>query len=154
MLVSNPLIIEEVKKANESHEGITPEEIEELDQKWRTSDGIDDFIRPFLMNDVAEKLLLFQEENLGFSEIFITDEIGLNVGQTNKTTDYYQADEEWWIEAYNSGEGMMSHGSIEFDESAQAEAISLYVPIYDPDTQRVIGVTKAVLSIAAIKIEL
>jgi hypothetical protein len=126
----------------------------ELDQRWRKTDGTDNFINPFLTNAVAVKLMEFQKNNFGFQEIFVTDEHGLNVGQTNKTTDYYQADEEWWIRAYNFGEGKTYHGLVEFDESAQTEAISIYVPIRDPDTAIAIGVTKAVFSITAIKAEL
>lgn len=148
------LIIAEVKKSNEDHRSITLEEIELLDQRWRRSDGMDSFIKPFLTNKVAQRVLSFQEENPGFSEIFVTDEHGLNVGQTNKTTDYYQADEDWWTGAYNAGVGKIFHGPIEFDESAQTEAISIYAPIMDPETERAVGVIKAVLSIAAIKVEL
>lgn len=153
-LVKDSIIIDEVKRSNEAHKDISLDEILKLDQRWRNAEGIDEFIEPFLANDVAIRLLEFQELNLGFSEIFITDEYGLNVGQTNKTTDYYQADEDWWIGAYNSGAGKLFHGAIEFDESAQAEAISIYVPVNDPVTKKTIGVAKAVLSIAAIKIEL
>ncbi len=153
-LVSGPVIISEVKKTNQANEGLSLSRILELDQRWRKTEGTDSFISPFLTNAVAVKVLEFQKSNFGFREIFVTDERGLNVGQTNKTTDYYQADEEWWIRAYNSGEGKTYHGLVEFDESAQTEAISLYVPIRDPDTARVIGVTKAVLSTAAIKAEL
>lgn len=153
-LVADPVIVSEVKKANQANEGLLLSEILELDQRWRKGVGADSFIGPFLSNAVAMKLTEFQKDNLGFREIFVTDERGLNVGQTNKTTDYYQADEEWWIRAYNSGEGKAYHGLVEFDESAQTEAISIYVPIQDPNTARVIGVAKAVLSIAAIKAEL
>lgn len=153
-LVADPLIISEVNKTNEANKNLSSAQILELDQRWRKSVGNDDFIGPFLVNDVAVKLMEFQGVNPGFREIFVTDEHGLNVGQTNKTTDYYQADEEWWTRAYDSGAGNTYHGLVEFDESAQTEAISIYVPIRNPDTARVIGITKAVLSIAAIKAEL
>jgi hypothetical protein len=153
-LVADPTIISEVKKTNQANEGLSLPHILELDQRWRKSEGEDSFVAPFFANAVAVKLKEFQKSNLGFREIFVTDTHGLNVGQTNKTTDYYQADEEWWIRAYNSGEGKSYHGLVEFDESAQTEAISLYVPIRDPDMASVIGVAKVVLSITAIKAEL
>ena len=90
----------------------------------------------------------------GFPEIFVVDTYGLNVGQTNKTTDFYQADEDWWVRSYNEGVGLAFHGPIEFDESAQKVAIALYVPIIDPATSRAIGVVKAIVGIAFIKSEL
>ncbi len=153
-LLLDPVIIDGLRKANQEHESISLEEILGLDEKWRNTEGVDEFIEVFLTNDVAHKLLEFQEQYPGFSEIFVVDAYGLNVGQTNKTTDYYQADEDWWIGAYNGGEGKASYGLIEFDESAQTEAISLYVPVIDPYEQKAIGVAKAVVNIAAIKMEL
>jgi hypothetical protein len=153
-LLADPVIIDGVQRANQEHESISLEEILGLDEKWRNTEGVDEFIEAFLENDVAHTLIEFQEQYPGFSEIFIADAHGLNVGQTNKTTDYYQADEDWWIGAYNEGRGQASYGVIEFDESAQAQAISLYVPVLDPDGQKAIGVAKAVVNIAAIKMEL
>lgn len=153
-VLRNPIIVEAIQRANIETKDLTLTEILERDQRWRVSQGVDDFVRPFLTNETARTLIEFQESHPGFSEIFVTDVRGLNVGQTNKTTDYYQADEDWWTYAYDGGRGKASHGSIEFDESSQAEAIALYVPVRDPATQKVIGVAKAVLSIAAIKAEL
>ena len=153
-LVEHPTIIAEVKRANDDHHTLSLQEILELDTRWRNAEGVDDFIKPFITNEVALLLIEFQEDHAGFSEIFVTDVYGLNVGQTNKTTDYYQADEDWWTGAYNLGMGREYHGPIEFDESAQAEAISLYIPVIDPETSTVIGVVKAVVSIAVIKMEL
>lgn len=153
-LIRDPAIIAAVQKANEEHESLPLETILQLDARWRNASGIDEFIGAFLTNEVAVKLLEFQEVHPSFAEIFVTDQYGLNVGQTNKTTDYYQADEEWWVGGYRSGQGRSYYGPIEFDESAQAEAISIYVPVMDPQTNTAIGVTKAVLSIASIKLEL
>ena len=153
-LLEDPVIVNEVKKANQQHKDISLQEILKLDTRWRSTEGIDEFIEPFLTNEIAHKLIEFQERHPGFSEIFVVDMYGLNVGQTNKTTDYYQADEDWWIDAYNSGKGKASHGAIEFDESAQTEAISLYIPVMDRINNKAIGVIKAVVSITAIKMDL
>lgn len=150
-LAVEPLILGEVELVNIKNKNLTAAEISALDMKWRATKGIDDFIKQFLTNQIALQLLAFQEKNPGFPEIFVTDKYGLNAGQTNKTSDYYQADETWWIDAYNNGAGKSYHGAIEFDDSAQSEAISLYIPIRDPSTSAAVGVIKAVLSITAIK---
>ena len=84
----------------------------------------------------------------------VTDKRGLICGETNKTTDYYQADEQWWITAYNLGKGKSYYGGIEYDESAMAEVISIYVPVIDPGINKAIGVIKAACDITAIKMEL
>ena len=62
--------------------------------------------------------------------------------------------EDWWKEAYNQGMGKSYYGEIEYDDSARAEAISLYTPIMEPETGKAIGVMKAVCDITAIKMEL
>ncbi|OGF63288.1 hypothetical protein A2662_03075 [Candidatus Giovannonibacteria bacterium RIFCSPHIGHO2_01_FULL_45_33] len=150
-LAANQIILKEVVLQNEKNKDLSKNAIIALDTKWRASKGIDDFIKPFLTNKIAVALHEFQEKNPGYPEIFVTDKIGLNAGQTNKTSDYYQADESWWVDAYAGGIGKSYHGEIEFDDSAQSEAISIYVPIKDPVNMKAIGVIKAVLSITAIK---
>ncbi len=153
-LLKNPAIIEEVRKANEAHAHLTQEQIHQIDTSWINSPEGDAFFQPFLTNNAAKKLIEFQELNLGFSEIFITDARGLNVAVTNKTSDYYQADEDWWTKTYNKGDGIAWHGDIEFDQSAQTEGISLYVPIKDPNNGATIGIAKSILTLTAIKFEL
>jgi hypothetical protein len=147
-------VVEAVRTANEKNAELTKAEIHRLDEKWQNTDGLDDFIKSFLTNECAQHLLDFQEAHDEFPEVFITDRRGLIVAETNRTSDYYQADEQWWTQAYQDGRGQTHHGPIEYDESACAEAISLYVPVVDPDTQQAIGVVKAVCDITAIKMEL
>lgn len=153
-LLKDPVIIESVRQANAAHATTTLQEIEALDARWRNAPDDDPFIQTLLTNALARRLFEFQEANPGFSEIFVTDARGLNVGQTNKTTDYYQADEDWWVDSFNKGAGRTFHGAIEFDESAQAEAVALYVPVSEPETNQSVGVTKAILNISAITLEL
>lgn len=153
-LVQDQVIVAEIRKSNERSKNLSLQEILEFDKQWRKAIDSDDFIQGFLTNAVALRLIEFQNENPGFPEIFVVDAYGLNVGQTNKTTDFYQADEDWWVRSYNKGAGLAFHGPIEFDESAHTVAVALYVPIVDSMTNRVIGVTKTIVDIAFIKSEL
>ena len=61
--------------------------------------------------------------------MFVTDKYGALVASTNRTSDYYQADEDWWQAAYNNGEGAIYFGQPEFDESSQSFGIIMAVPI-------------------------
>jgi len=153
-LAQDPYLIRLVREANEKNQGLSNTAINRLDERWQRTEGIDDFIKPFITNETALFLVAFQEENDVFSEIFVTDEKGLIVGETNKTSDYYQADEEWWVQTYNEGKGKEFFGEIEYDESSRSEAIPIYVPVLDPDSREAIGVIKAVCDITAIKLEL
>src|SRR3972149_8445356 len=153
-LVKNQIIIAEVKKSGEKDKNLSATEIASLDQKWQKTEGVDNFIRAFLTNATAKELIKFQEENPEFTEIFVTNTKGLNVGQTNKTSDYLQGDEDWWINSYNQGKGKISHGEIEYDESSQTESIAIYVPVIDLASKQAIGIIKAILDINVIKSEL
>jgi hypothetical protein len=153
-IAADPIITEAVKASNQKNETLTDSEIKELDKQWQDAKGLDDFIKPFITNPCAEFLVEFQDENPEFPEIFVTDRQGLIVAETNKTSDYYQRDEDWWNATYDGGRGKTHYGVIEYDESARSEAISLYVPVTDSDTEEVIGVIKAVCDITAIKMEL
>jgi hypothetical protein len=153
-IAKHPRIIEEVKISNSNNHGLNLSEILKTDKKWRESKGLDDFIKSLLTNESSQYLIDFQEEHDEFVEIFITDQKGLVIGETNKTSDYYQADEPWWIKAYNQGAGNTFYGEIEYDESAIAESIPIYIPVIDPGINKAIGVIKAVCDITAIQMEL
>jgi len=153
-LAKELFIIKVVKESNEKYRNTSLSEILKLDEKWQKTEGIDDFIKSFIINECGLFLADFQDAHEAFSEIFITDEKGLIVGETNKTSDFYQADEEWWIKAYGQGKGQSYYGELEYDQSSRSEAISLFVPIRDSETKRVMGIIKAVCDITAIKMEL
>lgn len=147
-------LIRLVRESNQNNSNLSNSAINRLDERWQRTEGIDDFIKPFITNETALFLVAFQDENDVFSEIFVTDKKGLIIGETNKTSDYYQADEEWWIQTFNEGKGKDFFGEIEYDESSRSEAIPIYVPVLDPDSGEAIGVIKAVCDITAIKLEL
>lgn len=143
-----------VKKLNDNNKKTTLDEIMDRDRAWQKMDGMDNFIKSFMTNECARAIFNFQQQHDEFTEIFITDSRGALIGITNRTSDYYQADEEWWQKTYNGGKGLIYFGEIEYDESSKTEAIGLFVPILDPQSKEILGIMKAVLSIAAIKAEL
>lgn len=53
--------------------------------------GAENKVKDLLSNDASNLLMEFQDDNDGFSEIFITDANGQIASLTNKTSDYYQA---------------------------------------------------------------
>jgi hypothetical protein len=145
-------LVAEAKQANVKNQKLTPALINQLDQNWQKSDSKDEVIVPFLSNAAALALLQFQEKQPDFTEIFATDGRGLNIAMTNKTSDYLQADEDWWVKAFSDGTGKSFHGHIEFDESSQTEAIALYAPILSDG--KAIGVIKALLDVNSVKYRL
>ena len=74
-----------------------------------------------------------------YTEIFVMDNKGLNVGKSNITSDYWQGDEPKWQETYSKGAGSIHISEVEEDESTQTYQSQLSLPIVDPATQAVIG---------------
>lgn len=149
-IVTDPVIIAGVQAANEKDKLLSTADITLQDEQWIASKELTPFISAFMTNATAQQLTAYQRDNPGFKELFIADAYGLNVGQTDKTSDFYQADESWWVNAMKGGQGKVFHGKIEFDQSSQTEAISIYVPVIDPSTRIAIGVLKAVLDVSSI----
>ena len=152
-LAKQPNLLSAIEAQNVKNTGLTQSKIKELDNAWIATKGTDEFINSFLTNSTANALATFQDNNPGFVEIFATDKYGLIAGETNKTSDYLQSDEDWWVAAFSNGVGKSYHGEIEFDDSSKSESIALYVPVYN--SQKVtVGLIKGVFAITAIQKEL
>lgn len=151
--VSAPVIKLAIDESNRKYAPLTPEAIKAIDDEWQKKDSANAFVSTYLNNTTAKTLLAFQDSHEGFKEIFITDARGLIVGETNRTSDYFQADEIWWQQTYNNGLGLAHHGPVEFDLSAETEGVALYIPIYN-DKDQVIGIAKAIFDLNTLLIEL
>jgi hypothetical protein len=132
-----------VRESNSATQGIPFSEIQDLDQRWQSPEATDEFVASLLDMPCGRSLIQFQRRHPEFVEIFVTNSKGMNVCQTNRTSDYYQADEKWWTRAFNSGKA--SHGELEHDESVDTLAVAMYVPVRDTDTGAIIGVSKALM---------
>jgi hypothetical protein len=151
-VTSDATVVEAVRTANTQNASLTLQDITRLDDAWLAAKKPTTAMQPFFDSAAAKRLLGFEAAHPEFKEIFITDAHGLNVAETDKTSDFFQADEAWWVNAFNGGAGKVFHGVIEFDQSSQAEAISLYLPVMDGG--RAIGVLKGVLNLSAVSEQL
>ena len=118
--------------------GREPAEIQarlsELDEEWVTTEDEKAFLfRSRLINTVSLELHTFQEAFPDHVEVFLTDQHGGLFAATNRTSDYLQADEDWWQAAYNGGQGAIYIGQPEFDESSRTFGVVMAVPLYDED---------------------
>lgn len=136
--LSQSIVMNSVRAQNARYAGIDEQRILELDGAWRdqTLTG-GPMIDTVLANPLSEFLRGVQEQSQGrFSEIFITDAYGLNVGQSAVTSDFWQGDEDKWQVPVATGDIHVSE--VEFDESSQTYQSQLSVPIRDAG--QIIGV--------------
>ncbi len=122
------------------------EELQELDRKWPTLPTGTGPVHDVLNNATAEVLQVIMQENSVLAELVITDRFGQLIAATNRTDDYYQADEEWWQRCYNDGKGQIFIPRINYDTSAKVWGVSLCIPIMQ--NGKVLGVAKAVMDIS------
>jgi GAF domain-containing protein/HAMP domain-containing protein len=124
------------------------DQIVELDQAWITGSEESSLIRSVLDNETANELREFREIFPNHVELFLTDKYGANIASTNRTSDYYQADEDWWKQAYNSGRGKIYISQPEFDLSSQTYGVLIAIPIYSDD--ELVGILRSTYNISAI----
>lgn len=153
-LASNPVLRNMVDRANQGYIGDDVSilaDIVRLDEEWRNavSTGVvtGTLITSRLDNDAAGRLNEFRLLSQDNREVFVTDVYGAIVGSTGITSDYAQADEEWWQGAYNEGWGAVYVGPPTYDESVQEYIIQIAAPVVHPNTGKLIGILRTSFSI-------
>lgn len=128
-------------------------EIDTIEAAWPTLPDTDPRVAACLHNDVARRWQTVAHDQRRFAEVMITDLSGRLVAATNKTSDYFQADEDWWQRCYDGGNGRPLISDVLFDESALSPegtrgtlVADLCLPIYDhpadPAGRKLLGVAK------------
>jgi hypothetical protein len=83
-------------------------------------------------------------------EIFLTDKYGCNVAVTNKTTDFWQGDEDKFLKSFCGGKGKIYVGKAYYDRSTRLVLRHVSIPVYDPDSENAIGVLVVGVNIHAL----
>ena len=119
-----------------------------IEKKWEILTENDLPLKQLLENELAMTLKAFKGVEGSFGEILVTDDSGRLVASTNKTSDYWQADEEWWQGAYNKGKGQTYFGKFGYDQSANIYSLDICVPVFSNDKfHKVVGIIKGILDI-------
>ena len=146
-------VIAELEIQNETYSGDPASivaELEEVDQIWRNAADDHPLIVSALNNNLAANLYSFHDTFPEHVEVFVTDKFGALIATNNRTSDYYQADEAWWQEAYNEGEGGIHIGEPEFDESSDTLGINMAVPIFSVGSREIVGILRTTYSLDSI----
>lgn len=126
-----PEIVSAVKAQNAK--GKTLAEIRAMDEKWKATPGIADYMDALMVSDCARYLRTIQKSKPFYAEIFVMDNQGANVAMTDKTSDYWQGDEAKFKKSFNQGKGGVFVDEVEFDDSSQAYLVQVSVPVKDGD---------------------
>jgi methyl-accepting chemotaxis protein len=93
----------------------------------------------------VQQLLNTTRDASDFTELFLTERLGLVVSATNRTSDFVQSDEDWWDYAVVAGSYM---SPAVYDESAGTVGVELAARIADPMSGQSAGVVKALLDLS------
>lgn len=135
-------VIAAIKAQNAETKDFDQAKITELDNQWRAETEAPDqpMIDKVLDYPVSKQLAELQEESDGlYTEIFVMDAKGLNVAQSDATSDYWQGDEAKWKETFLAGPDAVHLSEVEEDESTQTFQSQVSMAITDPDSGSVIG---------------
>lgn len=150
---ADPLIIEAIKLQNAKNANLTQSEIDQLDKQWRAEVGQSDtpMIQSVLNTPASQKLMEIQNASNGkITEVFVMDNKGLNVAQSEVTSDYWQGDEAKWQNTYSKGVGAFDISDIEEDESTQVFQAQVSYTVVDPSSGEAIGAITVGINVDAL----
>ena len=130
--LNDPTVVDAVKAQNAAHAGLSDSDIIDLDNQWRaeTEGGAQPLIEKVMGNPLSAYLTDVKDAAGGkYTEIFVMDNRGLNVGQSDVTSDYWQGDEGKWQNTYLKGPKSVDVSEVELDESTQTYQSQLSLPV-------------------------
>ena len=136
------IVLLSVRNQNKKYQKLTSDDIIALDKQWRGERKEDKkpLISATLSNPLSSYLTRLQAHALGlYSEIFIMDDKGLNVGQSNISSDFWQGDEAKWQKTFKVGQDAIFIDDPEWNSDTKTWRAQVNMSISDPKTEQVIG---------------
>lgn len=120
--LADAVVLDAIAAQNAKHADMNEEAIIAMDKQWRAE--VEASSKPLIDATLGNALSEFLREKQAASdglitEVFIMDNKGLNVGQSDVTSDYWQGDEAKFQKSYGEGAGAIFVDEAEKDESTQ-----------------------------------
>lgn len=141
MMVSNVALIS-LAAQNQRLAGLDQARIDELDKQWRAETESDNqpLIAQLMGNPLSSYLIRKKAESNGlFAELFVFDATGMNVGQSSVTSDYWQGDEDKYLQTFAVGPDAVFVDAIEYNDETRQRRRQVNFTIVDPETGESIG---------------
>ncbi len=123
--------------------------IQNMDRAWtagETTPSIESLLNNEFSRKLSKDISHINEASGGivYPEVYVTNKYGVVIATTRRTSDYLQADEDWYQAAVAEKESWISE--VKYDDSSEMLTIALAVILRDEDGQFV-GVFMSELSI-------
>jgi len=122
-------IVKYTKAKNKQGESMS--KVDAMDKAWKSESGVVEYMKPFLEGKCHDHLMDIIAERPYLMEIFVMDNQGALVCETDKTSDYMQGDEAKWQKSFAGGKGAIFIDEVEFDEGFGTDVIQISVPVMD-----------------------
>ena len=144
--VTTEAILAAVRVQNAKHAGLGQADIDAMDAQWRAEveSGGGPLTESVLGAATSEQLRAVQAAHQGMvTELFVMDDRGLVVGESDLTSDYWQGDEAKWRKTYGDGAEAIFVDEVEMDESTQTLQSQVSFTLVDPATGEAVGAVTA-----------
>jgi len=135
-VLAEPIVSFAVEAQNARYTGLAQADIDALDVQWRNEHDAEaqPLISAVLSNPVSSYLTRVQAQSIGlFTEIFVMDDHGLNVGQSNISSDFWQGDEAKWQKTFRVGPRAIFIDEPEFRDDVGIWVVQVNVAIAAAD---------------------
>lgn len=142
--LANPVVGLSINSQNKLRENMSQDEIDAADTQWRAEREADDqpLVAGILTNPLSSYLTQIQARSGGlYAEIFVMDAVGLNVGQSSITSDFWQGDEAKFQNTYPNGPDAVFIDEAEYNEDSDTWRSQLNLTMSDANRQPIGAVT-------------
>ena len=122
--------------------------VRQHDREWQRTGAVPAALAGLMASDASRFLAEVIRNDQTYRELLLADRHGRLIAASGITSDYYQGDEEWFTRTLKGGaSGRMQVGGVTWDDSADAWALEISVPVEQPGDTAPAGVLKAVVDI-------
>ena len=129
-------------------------EIDRLDKQWRAEREADDkpLIAATLSNPLSVYLSRMQGKSVGlYTEIFVMDHNGLNVGQSSITSDFWQGDEDKFQKTFQVAKDAVFIDEPEWDDEFKIWRGQVNFTLTDEKGESPIGAVTVEMSLSELE---
>lgn len=141
-LLAQPVTVISIGASNDAHSKIDQAGIDTLDNEWKAEAKSEKqpLIAEMLSSPLSNYLLYLQARSAGlYTEMFVMDDKGLNVGQSSVTSDYWQGDEGKFQKTFQVGPDAVFIDEAEFNDDDKTWRAQLNFTLVDPQSGKPIG---------------
>lgn len=142
--LKNPVVEMSITAQNKKYQNLSQDEIDKLDKQWRAERKSEDqpLVAAILSNPLSSYLTQIQAASGGlFTEIFVMDAHGLNVGQSAITGDFWQGDEAKFQKTFPNGADAIFIDEAELNDDTKTWRAQVNLTVSDQSNKPIGAVT-------------